>query len=358
MGKLETLVASKISAGLKPSDALEVAQHQIAWDDYLVEQAGEGGGKFGSGSPIDVVTPAFLNQLYHDIDANAYWRSTGVTSADWVAVEGAPSGITWSPAIADTTGSLDLDLAALIDGEGEIALNGIETIDGTLSATLTQLTGFSAPSLVSGSIDFHGCSILEDLSLPAYLPGDGSTLNFANCALSQASVDHILARCVASEDFVSGTIDLSGGTSSPPSAQGIRDWATLVVRNSGSIQVTINDVDESYSVPVNLTGYSIFDVTGESPTLVGPLVGSTYLFEGDVLLAVSLDDANAVWGNGPTTTSRVYHLFAPYGILHIDYDEYPPLVPEYTGSHNLFRGPPEDLESFILGEEAGGPSAP
>lgn len=44
----------------------------------------------GSGDPTNVVTPEFSGQLYHDTVADTYYRSTGITSADWVAIGSAP----------------------------------------------------------------------------------------------------------------------------------------------------------------------------------------------------------------------------------------------------------------------------
>jgi hypothetical protein len=39
----------------------------------------------GTGSPVGVVTPTFVGQLYTDQNGPPYglWQSTGLTSADW-----------------------------------------------------------------------------------------------------------------------------------------------------------------------------------------------------------------------------------------------------------------------------------
>lgn len=99
-----------------------------------------------------------------------------------------------------------------------------------------SMTNLSLPALVSvATFPFlgfiaTGCSNLTDVSFPNYLPSNGRYQSFDGCALSQASVDHILARCVASTGYVSGTVKLNGGFSSTPSAAGLIDVATLRAR--------------------------------------------------------------------------------------------------------------------------------
>lgn len=38
----------------------------------------------GVGSPVGVVTPTFVGQLYEDTLNSVFYQSTGTTSADWV----------------------------------------------------------------------------------------------------------------------------------------------------------------------------------------------------------------------------------------------------------------------------------
>lgn len=59
----------------------------------------------GIGTPIGVKVPSFANQLYHDTDANTYYRSTGLTSADWVAISG---GATPASPITEATVNLNV----------------------------------------------------------------------------------------------------------------------------------------------------------------------------------------------------------------------------------------------------------
>lgn len=97
----------------------------------------------------------------------------------------------------------------------------------------TALVSISAPSLTTVgqfNFDVHGCTLLTTVTLTSYLPTNGVDQNFIGCALSAASVNHILARCVASVGYISGTVNLSGGTNAAPSGQGIADKATLIGR--------------------------------------------------------------------------------------------------------------------------------
>ncbi len=72
------------------------------------------------------------------------------------------------------------------------------------------------------------------------MPTDGKLIGFQDCALSVESVDHILARCVASAGYVSGNVNLSGGTNAVPSAAGLTSKATLEGRDPG-VTVTVNE---------------------------------------------------------------------------------------------------------------------
>lgn len=40
----------------------------------------------GNGSPVSVATPHQLSTIYFDEDQMQFWRATGTTSADWVAI--------------------------------------------------------------------------------------------------------------------------------------------------------------------------------------------------------------------------------------------------------------------------------
>lgn len=92
------------------------------------------------------------------------------------------------------------------------------------------ITSLSLPSLAAcGSFRIQSSPALVTLDLPAMLPNTGAVLTFSGNALNQASVDNALHRCVVGGNN-NGTLNVSGGTSSTPSAAGLADKVTLVGR--------------------------------------------------------------------------------------------------------------------------------
>lgn len=110
-----------------------------------------------------------------------------------------------------------------------LTLTSLVTVGGifNLSSDLAIET-ISLPALttVSGNFTANTCTALTSFSAPLWLPTDGTTINFNGDALDAASVNHILARCVAA-GVTTCTIDLSGGTNAAPTGQGITDAADL-----------------------------------------------------------------------------------------------------------------------------------
>lgn len=98
--------------------------------------------------------------------------------------------------------------------------NAITTLD---LPVLTRVSG-------SGGLSGQNAIALANLSFPNYLPTNSRPQNFGGCALTQTSVDHLLACCVASNGYVSGFVTLNGGTNATPGAQGQIDKAVLIAR--------------------------------------------------------------------------------------------------------------------------------
>jgi hypothetical protein len=113
--------------------------------------------------------------------------------------------------------------------------------------TLTGITGqfyiyendalhtLLAPALVSTAGSRYDLQVRENpalanVVLTAFVPTPYKITTFFGCALTQSSVDHILARFVAAAGFTRGTLDLSGGTSAAPGTQGALDKAELIAR--------------------------------------------------------------------------------------------------------------------------------
>lgn len=112
-------------------------------------------------------------------------------------------------------------------------LDKLATVASTFLCAYNELLyGLSLPALttVSNNLDITNNYYLEHVSLPVFLPTNGKRVSFANCALEEEDVDHVLARCVASETFVSGNVVLNGGTNAVPGEQGLIDKAVLIAR--------------------------------------------------------------------------------------------------------------------------------
>lgn len=101
------------------------------------------------------------------------------------------------------------------------------------------LVSISLPSLVTadnsgfGGFNVRTCPSLTTIDVPLYFPENGDTFDGRDCALNASTVNLILARHVANPAYVSGGINLSGGTNAAPSGQGIADKATLNGRSAG-----------------------------------------------------------------------------------------------------------------------------
>lgn len=99
------------------------------------------------------------------------------------------------------------------------------------SISLPAFIDFDDPTQASFTqVSIENNPLLTTVSMPAFLPNNGISVLFRTNALNQASVDHILARCVANAAFVSGEVRLNGGTNAAPSVAGAADKATLIGR--------------------------------------------------------------------------------------------------------------------------------
>lgn len=247
-----------------------------------IEAAGGGGTCANlegvSDDPTGSETPTFVGQVYQG--PNTIWQSTGLTSADWTLLFdsrqlvindatlehfaiGGSSFISMSfPNLTDMTafnfdGAMSIAYNTLLTS---LSLPLLATIAGNLELVDLQIAAPSLPSLVSigGALYFAESSVVTNITLPQlttiggltqvrdnpnqvtfsapnWLPTDGITIEFVGDALDAASVNHILARCVAA-GVTTCSIDLSGGTNAAPSGQGILDKATLI--GAGNTVVT------------------------------------------------------------------------------------------------------------------------
>lgn len=100
-----------------------------------------------------------------------------------------------------------------------------------------SIYSLDAPAFVTatGGVRCSNNAVLANINLPVFLPTNGTDGDFSANALTATAVNHVLARYVASAGYVSGTLNLSGGSSAAPTGQGTTDKATLQSRG-----VTVN----------------------------------------------------------------------------------------------------------------------
>lgn len=121
-----------------------------------------------------------------------------------------------------------------------LSLPALQTIGGSFTPTnMPALTTISLPAIVTlgtGVTLTTATGALADVTLGSTLKSCGGNVNITSAALTQASVDGILA-ALASLDGTNGTTPFSSprtvtltGTSATPSAAGLASKATLVAR--------------------------------------------------------------------------------------------------------------------------------
>lgn len=226
----------------------------------------------GADSPVGVVVPGFIGQLYHQTGDDTYWRSTGLTNADWTLISGGGgSGVvilttTTSQIVVDvndtdasfsapnltTGGILQLTQWAFLTSISApfitviealylylnpvlvvIPLPSIITINSDINtssnAALTTID-WSGMVTCNDGINGNDCPLLTSVLVPVWLPTDETLINFNNCALSITSMELIIARLTAAAVTMCD-INLAGGTNaglSTLSGAAQAQWAALV----------------------------------------------------------------------------------------------------------------------------------
>lgn len=176
----------------------------------------------------------FSNPVLDIVSLPQLKAQTGATNKNLEIVNNAALSTVNLSALQSTTQALALN------GNPSLAtlqLDKLVFVGAYISLTGdTSLVTLNLPLLVTVASNVFfgfaasGCTALNNVSFPKYLPTNGSAQNFSNCALTEASVDHVLARCVANANYVGGTVNLSGGTNAAPGVQGQLDKATLQTR--------------------------------------------------------------------------------------------------------------------------------
>lgn len=140
-------------------------------------------------------------------------------------------------------GVLTVDLSNIVTISGQLVFGNaggtlpsfskLTSVSGQVLVEQSGMTIFSFPVLTTtggGGLACQNISTVTTINIPNYVPTAGEVLEFNGLALTAASVNAVLAVCVAAAGFTSGGVNLSGGTSHAPTGQGITDKATLIAR--------------------------------------------------------------------------------------------------------------------------------
>lgn len=142
------------------------------------------------------------------------------------------SGTTLLFPLLATAGGVNIGLCPLLT---TLNISGFTSAAGNFAVqSCSSLVSLDLSALVS--CEQLLCTLNPSLStvdVSAWVPTNGKVQSLAGNALTDTSVNAILARCVANAGFVSGKIDVSGGTNAAPTGQGIIDKATLNARLAG-----------------------------------------------------------------------------------------------------------------------------
>lgn len=213
-----------LSTGLNVTDLSAV--QRITVNNPTVPAVGLPG--LSSANQIDITD----NPLLLSVDLSALKTFTGAPFYSLGIARNPLLGTLNLNALVSAIGSVDFDTNVALTN---LQLNALVFVSGFFSiAGCSSLVSLSLPALVQQGTVYNfyasNCAVLANLNFPKWMPTNGRQLLFDGCALTQASVDHVLARCIANQGFVSGIVNLSGGTSSAPSATGMADKATLTAR--------------------------------------------------------------------------------------------------------------------------------
>ena len=217
-----TFEANQSEGGFQYADAIGLTSLSLP---SLVSVGGSSYAPFSFTSCADLlsISAPLVTSIQDDISITLNPKLTTIDMGSLVATPGSSS-------------SFKIDTNALLTS---VNLGSLVTVASDFESNNTSLASLSLPLLVTVSGDWtcSNNSLLVTVSIPQFLPTNGNSLYFNGCALNAASVNQILARCVANAGYVSGTVTTNGGTSAAPSGQGVADKATLIGRG---VSVTTN----------------------------------------------------------------------------------------------------------------------
>jgi hypothetical protein len=237
-----------------------------ATEEATIVVTGSPGQDFGiTWEPPEVDLPALAGKFAYNNGSNLAGITditfSETTNREGYDLESAPDLLTLSwPNLIDITdaGYLDIEQCTLLTLITFGSLTAVPSVSIRNNPALTTLTGlagvnFTGPGSISSNtaitlIDLSNCTFTGSFGCAGntslFIIGisgatfpNGTDYDFSGNALTQATVDAILAAMVANAGYASGNVDLSGGTSSAPSVTGLADKATLIGRG---VSVTTN----------------------------------------------------------------------------------------------------------------------
>lgn len=184
-----------------------------------------------------MTTPQFIGQIWQDTDSGIIWQARTLDPGSW-AVIGKALQVDWEPPEANLGAKVGFFNENPIYGITSASFKQKTTSEGFRLQQWMDTTQMSFPNLVTAHVNgmqIYSCPVLTTIDLPKFLPSNGGNVLFPANALTVAAVDHVLARCVASTEFVTGVVDMTGGTSAHPSRSGDINKNALIARG-----VTVN----------------------------------------------------------------------------------------------------------------------
>jgi hypothetical protein len=187
---------------------------------------GGGGANFSvDGGGRDVVVSLDLVADGGVVLANCRLAQLYINGNGWV-FELHPGAVPWTLSMS-SGGLVIIDYSGPTLGLGQIPATASQvTVTG-----LNNLTTLALPDFESlQSIYFRGSTSLAHVAPAGLFSGTCTSIDFAYCSLTQASVDAIL-NAAAMTSTPNGFIDLSGGMNASPSSAGLAAAAALQSMN-------------------------------------------------------------------------------------------------------------------------------
>ncbi len=149
-----------------------------------------------------------------------------------------PDAFTTTPSGAAT--SLGFFTFGVMNGITDLVFTTAHSIPGFDLELDGELVTVSFPNLIDvdpsntqgGFITITGGFNLTTISMPLFVPTNSITYSFNGNHLNQATVDAILHRFALATSYVSGTLDLSGGSNATPSGTGLTDKGIIQGRGA------------------------------------------------------------------------------------------------------------------------------